>query len=314
MININTVPELELDSMYNSLHKYVKQYLTSGRLKSLFDYFETDEIRHGVGYEINIVFSATAYSGTGRAPEHGTYAPNIMTVIVSSPWKKQYAVTIDEERLLMCSKDDAKMREYAGELVDSLYQGEIDDKNTAIWTEIAKLGNIVSTATVADGTAQEIAEGFIAAMQTKVADFSEGVLASSYGNSYAPATKRIAAEKIAIIMSNATKATLNVYGLSKALSDEFLKVNNAKFISTARMPDNKIYITDVRNIQVHRVYGVAKQLPNSDLSRNEFWNTKYDIQGLFGGDGNNIPVFPAVVISVAENTPEEEAAAAQEEN
>lgn len=297
-IFINNVPANVLDDLYNSLHKYVVQYLTSGRIKSLFSFFETEEMRYGVGFEVNIVYAATG-SDTKLA-EHAEHKANIISVIVNAPYKKHYGVTIDEEKLLQCVGNDAKLREYAGELVESLMQGEIEDKNTAIYAEIDKLKTVPLNVTVGTTALDEekIASAFIRAMKAKTSDFYEGVEGTYYGNTYAPAGKRLAAEKIAIIMNSDLASLLDTYGYSKAFDAKYLELYNIERIVTARAPENTVFITDGRNIQVKNTYQSDVTIPNSDGSRNEFHNIKYQIAGLF--DGNGVPVFPACRLTLTE--------------
>lgn len=301
-IFVNNVPTAELDTTYKMLHKYVEQYLTSGRIKSKFDFFETEELRYGEGFEINITYAAdgTDTATTARLAEHGNYAPNTLNVIVKAPFERQYGVTIDEKRIARCVGNEAKLREYAGELVDSLMQGEITDKNAAVYTEINKLANVPSSVTVTQASAGEeaIAAAFLQATKAKVEDFREGVTGASYGNDSAPANKYIAAEKIAIIMSNTLASILDVYGFAKVFSPEYLQANNVERITTARAPENTIFITDGRNIQVKRVWQKDVSIMNSDGSVNEFHNVKLQVAGLFTDAG--VPIFPAAKLVLGE--------------
>lgn len=306
---VNAAPAAELESTYNALIKYVKQYIESGELRTRFDVFQREDVTEGGGIEVNIILSAApvlATTGSGnisftKAAEHGKYNPKVVTLFSTKRSKAQYAVTIDECRLRLCVGDEAKLREYAAELTESLYQGWTDDKNTYVYEALDTLygaanvsgrGNkeltIPTDGTATEAQLQDYARRAISYIKSCVEDFAEGVTGESYGNEDI-ATWRIAARSVAIVMSNYTASVLDVYGYANAFNEEYLKTRDITRITTNRMPDFNILITDARNIILHRRCDNLVEIKNSDGSRNVFYNVDYFIDAAIDGKAEAAP-------------------------
>lgn len=306
-ILINTAPTAALEITYNALIKYVKQYLHNPNLKSKFDVFESDEILFGNGFEINLILGATANTTTTNN-EHGRFNANIVTVFSTEDIEKQYAVTIDEVKLSKCVGDEAKLRAYAGELAESLMQGWIDDKNTAVFGAINAIATATgNTYTVTLGTdTEKYATDMLTALKAKVESMAEGWQGSEYGNS-AIGNKRIATERIALIMSPETSATLDTFGFAKSFNAEFLQTANVTRVVTNRMSEGVICVTDMRNVQLHKWYHKDVTIQNSNGSYNQFMNIGYRVDAMKTSAG--VVVFPYINILTEEA--EEETAGQQ---
>lgn len=315
MAQINTAPAAALDDMYNSLYKYVKQYITSGNLKTRFDVFEREEVPYGNGLETNIILAAknqrTGEALADRASEHGTYKPKVITVTSTEKTGKQYAVTISEDRLAKVVGDDAKLREYAAEITESLYQGWIDDKNADISGLFPELTNAVpARIEIPLGSdPRAYAQAMLTNVKALVEDLREGIAGSSYGNSYI-GENRIAAQDVVIIMSNSLAATLDTYGFAQVFSPEYLETRNVTRITSNRVTEGEIIITDARNIILHKRNEKLVNIQNSDGSVNIFYNVNYYIDTAIDDTaGKNTPAFPVKVITTAEAAEAAETAA-----
>ena len=122
------------DATVNSISKLVRMFIESGELRDRFGVFDKPEVPYGDAYEVSVILGADnkVSSGNRTATEHGKYAINGEDLIFSTKTEGQYAVTFDEERVVACVNDVAKKEEYAAEIVQSLYQGWIRDKNAAV--------------------------------------------------------------------------------------------------------------------------------------------------------------------------------------
>lgn len=304
-MNINSSVTLAIDSTVGMLAKLVRQYIESGELSERFAAFDKTEVEFGKGFEIDVVLAATKQSAGTKAAEHGTYAPTVMSLAFDTPTGGQYAVTMDEQRVRECVGDVAAQQQYAAELTESLYQGWIDDKNAAVAAECAKIiaqsaksGGTVTLGADVDAYAQEV----LRQLKTVVEDIREGYTGTEYGNT-AVGSKRIAARDVAIVMSNALAATLDVNGYAKVFSPEYLQMVNVIRITSSRIEEGTVLITDARNIQVRRKYErLVGPIQNSDGSYNMFYN-KYDyISAAIGASGTyaNVVAFPFYVIKTTE--------------
>lgn len=280
MAYINTAPTAALESTYKGLLKYVKQYITNGNLKSKFNVFEREEVTKGAGIESNIILAATnQYSSksTTRAAEHGTYTPKVFTLISTERKPAQYAVTVNPDKIALCVNDDEAQRKYAAELTESLYQGWVDEKNAGVAAGVATLINTVGanaiSVDIGDG-GQAYADKLLTQIKTEVEDLREGVTGNSYGNDDIGAS-RIAADTVVILMSHATAALLDTYGYAKAFNDEYVKTAGIERITSNRIDENVIVITDSRNVILHKRNENLTDIKNSDGSYNLFYNVNY---------------------------------------
>lgn len=309
MAYINTAPAAGLEATYNALLKYVKQYITSGNLKSKFDIFEREEVTKGAGIESNIILAATNVrptEATARAAEHGTYTPKVFTLISTGRKPAQYAVTVNKDRLSLCVNDDEALRKYAAELTESLYQGWVNDKNAGVSQGLTSLVQVATTAATVDiaigAGGQAYADALIAAIKTQVEDMREGVTGASYGNTEIGAS-RIAADTVAIVMSNATAAFLDTYGYAKAFNDEYLAAGDVERVTSSRIAENTIIVTDSRNIILHKRNEDFVDIPNSDGSHNLFYNVNY-FMDIAGGEVDEAKIigYPIKIIKGTEAT------------
>lgn len=280
MAYVNEAPEAALESTYNALLKYVKQYITNSGLKSRFDVFEREAVEIGEGIETNVVLAATNLRETGgeKAEEHAVYKPKVFTLVSTQKAPYQYGVTVDEEKLSTCVGNEEALRKYAAELTESLYQGWIAEKNAKVGAAINAV-IITQSAPVAvpigDG-GQAYADALLMQIKATVEDFYEGVTGTSYGNPEIGASE-IAADDVVIVMSNATAALLDTYGYSKAFNESYLETRGVKRVTSSRVPENQVLITDSRNIILHKRRENLVDIQNSDGSHNIFHNVYYFI-------------------------------------
>lgn len=276
---INSSPAIDFDSTVKLLTRYVKLYIESGELSERFAAFDKQEITYGAGFDVATVLAATKQNdGTSRAAEHGTYAPDIFTLRFTNVVGGQYAVTMDVRRVNACVGDESAVQEYAAELVESLYQGWYNDKNAAVANACTKIiaQSASSSVTVTLGSdTKQYAIDVLTAVKTAVEDIREGVSGATYGNTVV-ADKNIAARDIVIVMSNATAALLDANGYARTFNPDYLTAKNVVRITSNRIAEKTVLITDTRNVQVRRKYeNLVGAIQNSDGSYNYFYN-KYD--------------------------------------
>lgn len=288
---INSTYTGEFADTVGAVAKLVAQHIESGELKDRFSIFDYDEVPHGKGYELNVILAAD--NQPTKAAEHGNYKPNAISLIFSDTAKGQYAVTIDNRKIAECVGNIEKQQAYAAALTESLYQGWVNDKNAKVAEAINEfVTNSTATANVTLGTDSTAwALDLIAAIKAKVMDFKEGVTGTSYGNTTVGA-KRIASPKIAIVMSNATAAALDAHGYAKAFNEAAISLENVDRVTTNRLADNTVFVTDSRNIQVRNKYENTTTIQNSDGTLNTFYNKEAYIEAAYSTFG----AFPHVVI------------------
>lgn len=297
MAKINGLPSaVSLNTTYKAIEKYVRQYIESGALKTRFDFFESDEITNGIGFEINLILGATG--STQKQDEHGKYNPKVMTVVSNTNEKWQYAVTIDEAEVEKCTGNEEKVQEYAMKLTESLYQGWIDKKNVLVSGAIERLLSRAPTASYAvEQNTGETARNLLVAIKSKVNDFLEGVTGNSYNNTII-GNDRIASERIAVLVSNTTKAMLDVHGYGTTFNKEYADIP-VEIIATNRLDDGVALVTDARNIQVHKWRENIKRIENSDFSYNIFHNVLYRIDAMQDST-TFVSAFPCVKVTGVE--------------
>lgn len=315
MAYINKAPAAALEATYNALLKYVMQYITNGNLKSKFDIFEREAVEMGAGIESNIILAATnvkTAATTPKAEEHGTYTPKVFTLISTARKPAQYAVTVEPARLALCVNNKAALQKYAAELVESLYQGWTNDKNAAVATGLNTLVTTVGTNAISieigDGK-QDYADALLTAIKTQVEDIREGVEGNSYGNTDI-GTSRIAADTVVIVMSHATAAFLDTYGYSKAFNEEYMQASNVERVTSNRVDENTIIVTDSRNVILHKRRDELVDIKNSDGSINYFYNVDYFVDVATGASTADSDVtivgYPIKVIKGVEAAPAKE--------
>lgn len=275
---INSSPAITYDATVQLLTRYVRLYIESGELSERFAALDKEEVRYGSGFDITTILSATKNATGTKLAEHGSYPPNAFTLRFSNEVGGQYGVSIDELRVQDCVGDEEKIRQYAAELTESLYQGYFDDKNAAIATEAAKIiaQSAKSSVAVTLGTdTKQYALDVLTEIKAAVEDIREGITGTSYGNTLV-AGKRIAARDVIIIMSNSLAALLDTNGYARVFSPEYLQAANVVRITSNRIAENTVLITDTRNIQVRRhKERFVGPIENSDGTMNYFYN-KYD--------------------------------------
>lgn len=275
---INSSPAITYDATVKLLTRYVRLFIESGNLSDRFAALDKEEVRYGSGFDITTILAATKQASGTKAAEHGSYPPNAFTLRFVNKTGGQYAVTVDEIRVRECVGDEAKVQEYAAELVESLYQGWYNDKNAAVATEAGKIIAQASKSqeTITLGTdVQQYALDVLAAIKTAVEDIREGITGTSYGNTIVGGSY-IAADDVVIIMSNSMAAMLDANGFSRAFGADYLETRNVVRITSNRIADQTVLVTDARNIQVRRhIDKLVGPLENSDGSMNYFYN-KYD--------------------------------------
>lgn len=309
-VTMNTALSLAYSETVGLLEKLVKQYIDGAQLEDRFGLFDRDGVEYGKGYEIATVLSAEkeGSGGSSKSEEHGTYRPKIMDIVMQDTVGDQYRVTLDKRRVAECVGDSAAAQQYAAELTESLMQGWLADKNKAV----GKLANDIigkrealsagMTVTLTDGEEDKFAQTVLATLKGKVEDLKEGVTGTSYGNSFI-GEKEIAAHDVVVIMSNAFAAFLDVHGFARVLSPEYLQTSRVSRVTSSKIKDGTVLITDARNIQTRRKYEEFVTILNSDGSQNMFYN-KYDYIGAAiindGGTYDGQIGYPFYVIEKAE--------------
>lgn len=302
MAIINTAPVVALSNTYKLLEKYVKTYIESGDLKTLYDWFETDAVEFGKGFEVNVVYSQAQYTGSGRAPEHGTFNPTTLEAVVNERVKAQYPMTISKDDLKTFLASGRDVQDYAGELSEAIMQGYIDDKNEnmeTVFTGLATASKEVTYTTTTDES--KLAKRILQKLKQKVMEMGKNIKVSDYNTALPSAiqNKKITCNKIAIIMSCELASILDSYGYAEAFNEEYLKTTNVKRFEvvgdTVLGGANRILITDARNVILKNFTAPSVEtIPNSDGSHNEFLNVEYYVDYL--GNATDKTVFPSYLI------------------
>ena len=301
-MNINKATSLEIASTVGMLEKLVAQYIDSGELESRFDVFDADKVEFGYGYETATVLAAEGKDS--KQEEHGAYTPKVMDTFRSTVFGKQYPVTIETQKLYECVGNSAALQRYAAELTESLYQGWIRDKNRAVGAEATKLiaKRASSGMQIELTTDDAFAATVIATIKGKVEDIKEGLKGSEYGNTFI-GDNEIAARDVVIVMGNDFAAFLDVHGFAKAFTPEYLNTSRVRRVTSNKIADGKVLITDARNLLVRDKYDELVTIQNSDGSRNMFYNKYQYIQAAICDDGGTYDgqvAFPFYVIEKSE--------------
>lgn len=308
MATINTSVSLAYNTTVGLLEKLVRLYIDSGKLNLRFSVFDAPEVRYGKGYEHATVLGAKKQNdGTGKAEEHGVFPAKVMDTFITDVTGGQYAVTLDPRRVNECVGDDTAAQQYAAELTESLYQGWYRDKNRAVADKAGEL--ITKGKTLGAYMAIPLVEGgddafaatVIATIKGKVENIKEGQKGSAYGNTFI-GDDEIAADDVVIVMSNDFAAFLDVHGFARAFSAEYLNTSRVKRVTSAKIPDGTVLITDARNIQARPKYEEFVPIMNSDGSRNFFYN-KYEwisVAVATGGDYDGQIAYPYFLIEKTE--------------
>lgn len=282
------------------IEKYIRQYFESGELRDRFNAFDKEEVPFGTGFDITTVLAATKQNS--KAAEHGDYPANAFSLRFDTKTYGQYAVTLDPQKVNECIDSEERSAEYASLITESLYQGWTRDKNTAVAAECTKLigkstasGGTVELGTDVDAWAIDL----LTQIKSHVEDLREGVTGTSYGNSIV-AANLIAARDIVIVMSNATAAALDTHGYAKVFGADYLDTANVTRITSNKIAENTVLITDARNIQVRRKFEkLVGPLENSDGSQNFFYNKEEYIEAAIDTESGAV-AFPFYVISTTE--------------
>ena len=234
------------------------------------------------------------------ATEHAKYAPNGFELIFSEKVLGQYAVTFEEEKIRECVGDEAKQQEYAAELVQTLYQGWIRDKNAAVAGAAATIidnGGNSASVTIGDDTAA-YATDLITSAKTWVENLHEGIKGTDYNNSTVGANE-IAARDVVLVMSNATAALLDTNGYAKAFNEAYLSMGDVRRVSSNKIDDNVILVTDSRNIQVRKHWEkLVGPIQNADGSYNMIYNKSEFVEAAV--NTSNVVAYPYIVIKGTE--------------
>lgn len=278
--------------------KLVRQYIESGELRDRFEAFDKDAVEFGDSFEVNLILAAEKQAS--KAAEHGQYDPNALSLIFSTKVAGQYAVTINEQKIRECVGDAAKQAEYAAELTQSLYQGWTRDKNAAVAAAASALisgAGSKDTVTKGDDTAK-YATDILTAIKTWVENLREGVTGTSYGNTNVGG-EYVASRSVVIVMSNALAALLDTNGFAKTLSPEYMQTAGVVRITSNKIAENTVLVTDSRNIQVRRKYEkLVGPIENSDGSYNMFYNKEEFVETAKTSSG--IVAFPYIVVTTEE--------------
>ena len=301
---VNKSPAVAFSDTVKMLERYVRQYIESGELASRWDVFEKEAVDYGKGFDVTTILAATRY--TSKQDEHGAYPPNGFNLRFNTVYGGQYAVTLQIDKVRECVGNAEAQARYAAELTESLYQGWIRDKRSAVAAEVNKIfaQSSKSGATVTLGADVDAwALDMFAAIKTAIEDLKEGVSGTSYGNTVVGAGI-IAAKNLVVVMSNATSAALDAHGLAKVLTPEYLELRGVSRVSSSSIADNTVLVCDVRNVQVRRKFDyLTDAIPNSDGSYNLFYNKYEFIEAAVDSDSGATAgqvAFPFRVISTTE--------------
>ena len=295
-MTINTAYTGAYEATVLAVAKLVRQFVESGELRDRFAVFEKDAVEFGDAFELSVVLGQTNSATGTAATEHGKYSPQGFELIFSTTLSGQYAVTISDQKIKECVGDTAKQEEYAAELVQSLYQGWIRDKNTAVAAAATSLitGATHSTAVTIGTDTQEYATDMLTAAKTWCENLREGVTGRSYGNTNV-GSNEISSRDIVLVMSNAMAALLDTYGYARSFNEEYLSLGEVRRVGSNKIADNTILVTDARNIQVRRKYDrMVGPIQNADGSYNMIYNKEEFIAAAKTSAG--IVAFPYIVI------------------
>ena len=268
----------------------------------------------GAGIESNIILAAkdaTGGSDASKPDEHGTFNPSVFTLVATTRKPATYPVTVNKARLALCVNNREALEKYAAELIESLYQGWVDDKNAAVANGINKLINTVGENSISiemGAGGQDYADKLLTMIKTQVEDIREGVTGESYGNTEI-GQNRIAADTVVMVMSNATAALLDTYGYSKAFNETYLQTRNVARVTSNRIPENVVIITDSRNVILHKRWDELVDIKNSNGSYNYFYNVDYFVDVAVGQNSEDPAVdivgFPIKVLKGIDSAAED---------
>ncbi len=308
-VGTDGAPNLGASQWYNSVFKYAKMYIESGNLKSRFDIFESEEAVHGQAIETRVILAAEGKDLNDANPntnnkyeEHAYYKGKVFTVVATDSKPRQYGITVSDRQINKVVHTEEEAQRFAAELVQSLYQGWISDKNkylAAIFDGI--ITNATGKTTVnypASGADDEkYAKAFLTAIKTKVKEFREGVTGASYGNAEVGQSE-IASSDIVVIINSATASLLDSYGLASTFHDDYLKTD-VTFVESSKIPENRAVIVDKRNIVLKKRFERLVDIPNSDGSYNWFLNVDFFIDANKNTAGT-VYAFPVWVVEGVE--------------
>lgn len=290
----NRVPTATLSSVYGNVFKWVEMLLFDGGLESKFDVFDRER-QFGDGREETLVLSATEYNG--KQNEHSTYNAKTQVITYTGSTAFQYSVSIKPVELKRVSTSEKAQKEYAAKLVDCLYQGWINSKNTHAYTDCVKVvldhAPAASSVTITTGSEESGVKTLLAQLKAYVASLFEGVTGSSFSNTTI-SDRRIAARDVVMVMNHDTAAMLDAFGYASAFNEDYLKVNNVTRIETDRLVGNNILIMDARNVVIEKLYENLVEIENSDGSVNNFYNVEAAFTVAYDGTtGHNFLGYPA---------------------
>lgn len=309
-IKVRSVPsaeyQAEVSKWTGKLFKIVEEIITSGNLKSRFDIFEREAVELGDGIETTVVLASDGQDYSGDDPatntkysEHGYYKANTVNIVSTAKKPRQYAKTVKDSEIAQSVNSREKMIRLAEEIINSLYQGWIDDKNKYVAAALSELATNATAVNVPIGTDNKTyALALLAQIRAVVADLEEGVTGESYGNAEI-GKKSIAAEQIVVVINPATKALLEVYGLADAFNRDDRDPSVTWLVSN-KIAENTAIITDSRNIVLRKRWDKLVPIPNSDGSINYFYNVDYFIDLQVTNSTTSSPAFPVKVIKGTE--------------
>lgn len=308
-ISSGNAPALGASGWYNSVFKYAKQYIERGDLRSRFDAFQSEDAEYGKAIETTVVLAANGQDLADKDPpqnnkyrENDYYAANVFTVVSTDSKAKQYPITVNDKKINEVVYNAESAQEYAASLIDSLYQGWINDKNNYIASALEAISkNASATQNIVIGSDEKAyAKKLLVAVKVAVESFLEGVTGDSYGNTVI-GQSRIAARNVVVVVSSATKALMDAYGLAETFHDDYLKTN-VEIITSSRIAENTIIVTDKRNIIFKKRFERLVDIPNSDGSYNWFLNVDYFIEIAGNGSASAGPLEIAFPVKVIKGT------------
>ena len=284
----------------NAVTKIVSHFIEGGELKDRFEAFDKPEVAFGDRYEMSVYLRADKAS-SAQPSEHAKYAPKGIDLIFSEVVGGCYPATISPEEIRECVGNAAKQEEVAARIIQTLYDGWTDDKNTAIAAAVQSIitdGTHTVTVTRTAGQEEKYAIDLLTAAGTWAENIREGITGTMYGNSVV-GDKPMPASGIAVVMSNATAKFLDGNGYAKVFNEGRLSMGDVIRVTSYRIPEGTILVTDVRNIQARPKYEeLVSEIKNSDGSYNYFYNKYEFIETAMTTE--KLIAFPYIVIKTEE--------------
>lgn len=154
---VNASSALNVNSVYNMIEKVARQTITSAKANDdIFKDFEKGTFENGVALEQAVIKMATSYAYSATANEFIASNPTVVAKYFNTWNDRQWGAKVTDLQVRSILKGDKKLSDVAGEVVNSLIEGEKDERYTALlggFTQ-ARTGELISSSGTATTTAQ----------------------------------------------------------------------------------------------------------------------------------------------------------------